>query len=149
MSIYDKGEFARICVKIDLQQPLLTAFTAFDEDMQLVYEGLQSMCFGCGLYGHEHDKYPHSPVAVDSDNKEIERSSVQVEMGITRGHSEQSMTQDSENRDGPNHKAMEEIVSGGDQKLGVAGNGGAGMAVQRGWRRKTGDGRLHGGDDRH
>ncbi|KAI9095428.1 hypothetical protein K1719_026462 [Acacia pycnantha] len=34
-SIYDKGEFALICVEINLQQPLLSAFNAFGEDMQL------------------------------------------------------------------------------------------------------------------
>ncbi|KAI9073489.1 hypothetical protein K1719_044528 [Acacia pycnantha] len=51
-SIYDKGEFARICVEIDLQKPLLPAFTVFGEHKQLVYEGLHRVCFRCGLYGH-------------------------------------------------------------------------------------------------
>ncbi|KAI9085500.1 hypothetical protein K1719_032567 [Acacia pycnantha] len=52
-SIYDKGAFARICVEIDLQRPLLPAFMVFGETKQLVYEGLHLVCFGCGLYGHE------------------------------------------------------------------------------------------------
>ena len=52
-SIYDKGEYARICVEVDLQKPLLPAFTVFGEDMQLVYEGLHLVCFSCGWYGHD------------------------------------------------------------------------------------------------
>ncbi|XP_028758744.1 uncharacterized protein LOC114717714 [Neltuma alba] len=52
-SIYDKGGFARLCVEIDLQQPLPTAFTAFGEDRQIVYEGLHMVCFHCGRYGHQ------------------------------------------------------------------------------------------------
>ncbi|KAI9075718.1 hypothetical protein K1719_042334 [Acacia pycnantha] len=58
-SIYDKGGFARICVEIDLQKPLLPAFTVFGEDKQLVYEGLHMVCFSCGLYGHEKEVCPH------------------------------------------------------------------------------------------
>ncbi|KAI9127487.1 hypothetical protein K1719_002046 [Acacia pycnantha] len=52
-SIYEKGGFARICVEIDLQTPLLPAFKVFGEVKQLVYEGLHLVCFGCGKYGHE------------------------------------------------------------------------------------------------
>ncbi|KAI9081188.1 hypothetical protein K1719_036947 [Acacia pycnantha] len=53
-SIYEKGGFARICVEIDLQSPLLPAFKVFGEVKQLVYEGLHLVCFRCGKYGHEH-----------------------------------------------------------------------------------------------
>ncbi|KAI9108022.1 hypothetical protein K1719_020895 [Acacia pycnantha] len=55
-SIYDKGEFARICVEVDLHKPLLPAFTVFGEDKQLVYEGLHLVCFSCGRYGHAQEK---------------------------------------------------------------------------------------------
>ncbi|KAI9111440.1 hypothetical protein K1719_017130 [Acacia pycnantha] len=62
-SIYDKGEFARICVEVDLQQPLLPAFTALGEDKQLVYEGLHLVCFRCGLYGHDRRDCPQQNMA--------------------------------------------------------------------------------------
>ncbi|KAI9115418.1 hypothetical protein K1719_013737 [Acacia pycnantha] len=52
-SVYDKGAFARICVELDLQAPLLPAFRVFGKERQLVYEGLHLVCFGCGKYGHE------------------------------------------------------------------------------------------------
>ncbi|XP_028779701.1 uncharacterized protein LOC114736099 [Neltuma alba] len=57
-SVYDKGGFARICVEIDLQQPLLPFFDAFGEDRPIVYEGLHMVCFHCGRYGHQKDKCP-------------------------------------------------------------------------------------------
>ena len=60
MSINEKGGFARICVDIDLQSPLLLAFKIFDEERQLVYEGLHLLCFGCGRYGHERMVCPDS-----------------------------------------------------------------------------------------
>ncbi|KAI9120919.1 hypothetical protein K1719_007952 [Acacia pycnantha] len=55
-SIYDKGEFARICVEVDLQKPLLPAFTTFGVDKQIVYEGLHLVCFCCGIYGHTQEQ---------------------------------------------------------------------------------------------
>ncbi|KAI9080877.1 hypothetical protein K1719_037186 [Acacia pycnantha] len=57
-SIYEKGGFARICVEIDLQSPLLPAFKVFGEERQLVYEGLHFVCFGCGKYGHDQGICP-------------------------------------------------------------------------------------------
>ncbi|KAI9096372.1 hypothetical protein K1719_026091 [Acacia pycnantha] len=68
MSIYDKGGFARICVEVDLQKPLLSAFTAFGADKQLVYEGLHLVCFECGLYGHERKGCPYRKEAELSGN---------------------------------------------------------------------------------
>ncbi|KAI9108191.1 hypothetical protein K1719_021064 [Acacia pycnantha] len=58
ISIYDKGEFARICVEVDLHKPLLPAFTIFGENRQLVYEGLHLVCFECGRYGHVMERCP-------------------------------------------------------------------------------------------
>ncbi|KAI9119142.1 hypothetical protein K1719_009817 [Acacia pycnantha] len=57
-SIYDKGGFARICVEIDLQQPLLPSYTVFGEERPIIYEGLHQVCFMCGRYGHRKDSCP-------------------------------------------------------------------------------------------
>ncbi|XP_028770189.1 uncharacterized protein LOC114727667 [Neltuma alba] len=67
-SIYDKGGFARICVEIDLQQPLLPAFMAFGEEWQIVYEGLHQVCFQWGKYGHEKQQCPQFSGEGDSSN---------------------------------------------------------------------------------
>ncbi|XP_054796630.1 uncharacterized protein LOC129302000 [Prosopis cineraria] len=50
-SLHDKGGFARICVELDLDQPLLSSFVAFGEDIHIEYEGLHMVCFCCGVYG--------------------------------------------------------------------------------------------------
>lgn len=54
-SIYDKGGFARICVEVDLHQPLLPEFEAFGEKRSIIYEGLHLVCFKCGRYGHQKE----------------------------------------------------------------------------------------------
>ncbi|KAI9075696.1 hypothetical protein K1719_042312 [Acacia pycnantha] len=64
-SIYDKGGFARICVEIDLKQPLLPTYLVFGEERPIVYEGLHHVCFSCGKYGHQKvdcplTKFPES-----------------------------------------------------------------------------------------
>ncbi|KAI9100936.1 hypothetical protein K1719_024060 [Acacia pycnantha] len=57
-SVYDKGGFARMCVEIDLQQPLLPTYKVFGEERPIVYEGLHQVCFSCGKYGHSKDACP-------------------------------------------------------------------------------------------
>ncbi|KAI9073528.1 hypothetical protein K1719_044524 [Acacia pycnantha] len=44
-SIYDKGGFARICVEIDLKQPLLPTYLVFGEERPIVYEGLHQKVY--------------------------------------------------------------------------------------------------------
>ncbi|KAI9127363.1 hypothetical protein K1719_001922 [Acacia pycnantha] len=79
-SIYEKGGFARICVEIDLKQPLLPSYMVFGEERHIIYEGLHQVCFGCGKYGHkkkkkecplrqnEHDGVKENQQKVASDN---------------------------------------------------------------------------------
>lgn len=48
-----RGQFARICVELDLSKPL-EAFIELNECwFNLEYEGLPDICFKCGLYGHK------------------------------------------------------------------------------------------------
>ncbi|KAI9083745.1 hypothetical protein K1719_034334 [Acacia pycnantha] len=54
-SVYDKGGFARICVEIDLKNPLLPTCTIFSEERPIIYEGLHQVCFVCGKYGHKKE----------------------------------------------------------------------------------------------
>lgn len=51
-SVQTRGDFARICVKIDLQRELVPTFSALGRDFNLEYEGLHLICFGCGKYSH-------------------------------------------------------------------------------------------------
>ncbi|KAI9085064.1 hypothetical protein K1719_033056 [Acacia pycnantha] len=71
-SIYDKGEFARICVEVDLQKPFLPAFTVFGEHKQLVYEGLHLVCFRCGVYGHAKESCTHQETGIGEQETNVE-----------------------------------------------------------------------------
>lgn len=57
-SIHSRGKFARICVEIDLSYKLVPYFTVLDDEFSLEYEGLHSICFGCGKYGHKKENCP-------------------------------------------------------------------------------------------
>ncbi|KAI9089718.1 hypothetical protein K1719_029011 [Acacia pycnantha] len=96
-SIYDKGAFARLCVEIDLQAPLLPAFTVFGEEKQLVYEGLHLVCFGCGMYGHERALCPDRAAHDDGTEERNNLDDGTGWMGPStvdgdHAHSKQSMT---------------------------------------------------------
>ncbi|KAI9091212.1 hypothetical protein K1719_028276 [Acacia pycnantha] len=57
-SIYDKGGFARICVEIDLKQPLIPTYMVFREERHIIYEGLHQVCLECGKYRHIKQECP-------------------------------------------------------------------------------------------
>ncbi|CAN1148712.1 hypothetical protein LINPERHAP2_LOCUS16637 [Linum perenne] len=48
-----RGNFARICVEVDLSKPLLSKYRLRRRVRRIEYEGLHTICFGCGCYGHE------------------------------------------------------------------------------------------------
>lgn len=48
-------EIARICVEIDLDQPLMSHISVRGMKFCLEYEGLHSICFRCAKYGHKED----------------------------------------------------------------------------------------------
>lgn len=52
-SLVSIGRFARVCVELDLSKPLLAKFTLEGEVVPIEYEGIQMVCFNCGLYGHK------------------------------------------------------------------------------------------------
>lgn len=51
-SIHSRGQFARICVQIDLNKPLVPQVEVRGELISLEYEGLHSVCFNYRIYGH-------------------------------------------------------------------------------------------------
>ncbi|KAI9116647.1 hypothetical protein K1719_012305 [Acacia pycnantha] len=52
----EKGGFARMCVEVDLQKPLLPGFCHFGDERRFEYEGLHLVCFSCGKYGHRMEQ---------------------------------------------------------------------------------------------
>ncbi|CAN1126723.1 hypothetical protein LINPERHAP2_LOCUS3596 [Linum perenne] len=50
-----RGNFARICVEVDLSKPLLSKYRLRRRVRRIEYEGLHTICYSCGCYGHAQD----------------------------------------------------------------------------------------------
>lgn len=50
--------FARVCVEVNLDAPLLPSLTILDSAHKIEYEGLHLICFKYGKYGHKADECP-------------------------------------------------------------------------------------------
>ncbi|KAI9121220.1 hypothetical protein K1719_008253 [Acacia pycnantha] len=47
-----RGKFARMCVELDLTEPLVPEFNVDGKTLSVVYESLNLLCNKCGWYGH-------------------------------------------------------------------------------------------------
>ncbi|KAI9086223.1 hypothetical protein K1719_031677 [Acacia pycnantha] len=54
----ERGKFARVSVKVDLNQALKSRFVIRSTIYTVEYEGLDLICFKCGKYGHSQEKCP-------------------------------------------------------------------------------------------
>lgn len=55
-----RGRYARICIEVKLDEPLIPFLTILGAQQRVEYEGLHMICFGCGKYGHREDGCPGS-----------------------------------------------------------------------------------------
>lgn len=75
-----KGKFARLCVQLNLDEPLVNLIRVGGIRQQVQYEGLGSLCFSCGRMGHQAVGCPYKvqpPANADSATA-MEESLVQV-----------------------------------------------------------------------
>ncbi|XP_061340122.1 uncharacterized protein LOC133286691 [Gastrolobium bilobum] len=68
-----RGRFARMCVELDLNQPLQVEYKVEDRVKRIEYEGLHLICYTCGMYGHRQENCPHHYV------QEVERGTHEKE----------------------------------------------------------------------
>ena len=54
----DRGEYARLCVQIDMNKPLVNTVAIGRFEQPVMYEGVQSLCFACGRVGHRKEVCP-------------------------------------------------------------------------------------------
>ncbi|CAN1128365.1 hypothetical protein LINPERHAP2_LOCUS4586, partial [Linum perenne] len=62
-----RGNFARISVEVDLSKPLLTKYRLRRRVRRIEYEGLHTICFNCGCYGHKDESCKQVPEVEASD----------------------------------------------------------------------------------
>lgn len=55
-SVHARGQFARLCVEIDLAKPVVPQVLVRGVVLNLEYEGLHTICFHCGVYGHRENE---------------------------------------------------------------------------------------------
>ncbi|CAN1837345.1 hypothetical protein LINPERHAP1_LOCUS35067 [Linum perenne] len=48
----ERAKYARVCVEIDLDKPLLGRYDIDGIIYKIVYESLETICVSCGHYGH-------------------------------------------------------------------------------------------------
>ncbi|CAN1130934.1 hypothetical protein LINPERHAP2_LOCUS6119 [Linum perenne] len=54
----ERGNYARICVRVDLSKKLLSKYKLLHRIRRVENEGLHVICFKCGIYGHTIDICP-------------------------------------------------------------------------------------------
>ncbi|CAN1165448.1 hypothetical protein LINPERHAP2_LOCUS26157 [Linum perenne] len=67
----NRGNFARICVEVDLSKPLLSKYRLRCRVRRIEYEGLHTICFSCGCYGHQQDECHAGNEAEDKAGVEV------------------------------------------------------------------------------
>lgn len=83
-----RGQFARISVEVDLNQPLRSKFQLWGHTFPVEYEGLHQICFHCGKYGHRQENCPKVPsssnIATDGmENNQVTKETEQVKVDLT------------------------------------------------------------------
>ena len=53
-----RGKFARLCIQVDVDKPLITAMMIGKLQQTVTYEGIDNLCFECGRMGHKREFCP-------------------------------------------------------------------------------------------
>ncbi|GKV12610.1 hypothetical protein SLEP1_g23732 [Rubroshorea leprosula] len=56
---HTRGRYVRICVQIDLAQPVIKHVRIGKKKQRVIYEGVSALCFHCGRIGHRNNQCPN------------------------------------------------------------------------------------------
>ena len=54
------GKYARICIQIDINKPLVNSILIGRFEQVVTYEGIHKLCFSCGRIGHKVEACPYT-----------------------------------------------------------------------------------------
>lgn len=61
-----RGRFARLCVQINFDKPLIKLIRIGGIEQMVQYEGINSLCFSCGRVGHRMEGCPYTTRAPET-----------------------------------------------------------------------------------
>ena len=65
-----RGKYARLCLQVDINKPLINTVLIGRLKQQVVYEGIHKLCFACSRIGHKKDDCPHTILKPISPERE-------------------------------------------------------------------------------
>ena len=54
-----KGRYARLCIQVDIDKPLITSIILGGREQPICYKGIHKLCFACGWIGHRREACPY------------------------------------------------------------------------------------------
>lgn len=55
-----RGKYARLCIQVDVNKPLVNTICIGHFEQAVTYEGIHSLCFSCGRLGHKVEGCPYT-----------------------------------------------------------------------------------------
>nr|POF24341.1 hypothetical protein CFP56_27537 [Quercus suber] len=87
----DRGEYARLCVQVDMNKPLVNTVAIGRFEQLVTYEGVQSLCFACGRVGHRKEVCP-AVIRKDKEKALPDETTVEVPENNSRSVHEAGRT---------------------------------------------------------
>ena len=81
-AIESRGWFARICVQINFEKPLIKLIQIGGIDQPVLYEGINALCFSCGHVGHKVENCPYTTKAPVNKDARKENDKVDGHVSI-------------------------------------------------------------------
>ncbi|XP_016204054.1 uncharacterized protein LOC107644655 [Arachis ipaensis] len=120
-----RGRFARLCVELDLSQPLISQYSINGVRYLVEYEGIHNICFSCGIVGHEKANCPMKKTGENGGQKVTEEAQREGEIQVNGSGGD---TNGRDNMGNANLDKGKSVIDGPEEPFGPW------MVVQRGTR---------------